>query len=381
MNAILFFCDIGNSRILLSEEEVLAFQGAMQFFKKEYISRISLVEAVWCSSNFSTYTYRGVDIPLLSINRNLWGAIKSFARENDVFETDGLWSIFDSGSDWLKVYTKSISKKMEMGYHVFIKPNTKVSLHSNYTVPDDEVVLVWSPPSEFLVNTFNQNIGPRYYWDAKTSHDWLINELIPTVLEWKHKDKTRNQQGLFRNSINRFLNLQQSKRSKFCRGTYKPENYLDSFYREDLSKKLDIASSIKDALRIIDELQKFFAGTKSLYVCKNSYKALYFNLAELMVKTDMNKSNFHYVKSNLNYLVATDYQSLIISIREFVLEVKNGCTNTFQLDCLLRCYQSCLQDENCHINTVEIKAMLLDLSPVFELMNERRLLERQLEKL
>ncbi|MCQ6493203.1 hypothetical protein NPN24_28005, partial [Vibrio parahaemolyticus] len=78
-------------------------------------------EEAWRSSDFSTYAYKGNDIPLMSINRSLWGAIQAFARENDAIETNGTWSVFDSGTNWLKIYTKSSSEKMDAGYHVFIK--------------------------------------------------------------------------------------------------------------------------------------------------------------------------------------------------------------------------------------------------------------------
>ncbi|HCH3817706.1 TPA: hypothetical protein NKV32_004661 [Vibrio parahaemolyticus] len=373
-----FFCDIGNSRILISREEVLSFQSAMKYFKNEYVSRISQIEEAWRSSDFSTYAYKGNDIPLMSIKRSLWGAIQAFARENDAFETNGTWSVFDSGSNWLKIYTKSSSEKMDAGYHVFIKPVAKESTHATYTRPDNDVILVWSPPGELLVNDFDGNIGPRYYWDVKTSHDWIANELIPCVLEWANKPKNRDHQGSLGSIIRSLFN----KISKPEHGeSYKPENYLDSYYRKGISKQLDTATSISDMLRIIDELQHFFACTNRLFINEESYKSLYSNLAELMSKTGMDENGYRYVRSNLNYLNAKNYQDLISSLRKHASEAKFGCTNTFKLDCLLRCYQSCLRDDKCHINEVEVKAMLSDISPVLSLMNERAILERQLQKL
>ncbi|NOJ08300.1 hypothetical protein [Vibrio splendidus] len=377
-----FFCDIGNSRVLISSEEAFAFQDAMQLFKNEYVSRILKIEEVWRSSRFITYEYKGNDIPLLSIKRSLWGAIKSFARENDAFETDGVWSVFDSGSDWLKIYTKTTNKKMEMGYHAFIKPRAKVSFHSNFTMPDNDVILVWSPPGELLVNDFDGDMGPRYYWDAKTSHDWLVNELIPCVLKWAHEPQTRSRQSLVQRTLSRLSNLgSKPNNSEYDPGAYNPEFYLDSFCRQDISKQLDTASSLEDMLGAINELQHFFACTNRLYIDLKSYRVLYLNLAELLSRTDMNERGFGYVRSNLNYLDAKDYQDLIRLLREHAYEAQTGCTNTFKLDCLLRCYQSCLRDEKCHLNEVEVNSILSELKPVFKLMNERSLLERQLDRL
>lgn len=125
----------------------------------------------------------------------------------------------------------------------------------------------------------------------------------------------------------------------------------------------------------------FFACTNRLFINEESYKSLYSNLAELMSKTGMDENGYRYVRSNLNYLNAKNYQDLISSLRKHASEAKFGCTNTFKLDCLLRCYQSCLRDDKCHINEVEVKAMLSDISPVLSLMNERAILERQLQKL
>jgi hypothetical protein len=242
--------------------------------------------------------------------------------------------------------------------------------------------LVWSPPGELLVNDFDGSIGPRYYWDAKTSHDWLVNELIPCVLKWSHRPQTRSQQGFWGRIISSLLNVRsKSNNNVYVQELYNPQAYLESYFQEDVAKLIYTASSIEDMFEVINELQHFFACTNCLYIDQESYKALYLSLAELMSKTDMNERGFSYVRSNLNYLDVNDYQGLIGSLREYAFDANTGCTNTFKLDCLLRCYQSCLRDEKCYLNEVEVKALLLKLNPVFALMNERNMLRRQLERL
>ncbi|SHO57662.1 hypothetical protein [Vibrio quintilis] len=366
-----FFCDIGNSRMLISREEAEFLQDAMQLFREEYIRRIVEIERTWRSDCFDSYAYKGKDVPLICIKRGLWRLLLDFAREHDAFHTQGKWSMFDSGSAWLKVYTGEKSETMGAGYHASIKPHQREFACASFTTSDDEVILVWSPPTEFLVSDNGSAIGPRYYWDAKTTHDWLVNEMIPAALDWMDNQASNRKQSL----VNRIFSS--LKRDELVRKNYDPENYLTSFYRETSCERIQTINSIDGFSTLINELQQFFAHTRKVNVGHLLYQAMYRCLAELMSKTPVNEDGFHYIHSNLNDLGADNYPDLIQAVRDHANESTDGCSNSFRIDCLLRCYQSCLTDDKCTLNEVEIKNILHDLKPAFVLMDERILLGRQ----
>lgn len=361
-----YFCDIGNTRIKISTDEAQCLIDAIRIFKYEYVKKVSEIEKEWRSHNFSCSSNTGEDIPLIQVTRGLWRLLLDFAYHNDAFRSDGEWSIFDSCPGFLKIYTSSHRKEMNVGYHCFIKPKIVDCSYKNLSNSDNEVILTWMPPKDNII-TNNGLIGPRYYWDARTTHEWLITKLIPIALNWSKNAKQKRfsfKTGLL------FFN-------KRCKEEYIPEKYLTSFYRESTS---DIVGNIKtsnDLLLVIDRLQIFFHRSRLIYIDVESYKRLYCNLAEVLNYTNLSTDDFRYIYSNLNYLEANDFQSLILALKNHGHKSEKGSGNSFRIDCVLRSYQSCLKDGISQLNEFELNKIAEQLKPLIIFMEERELLERQ----
>jgi hypothetical protein len=364
-----FFCDIGNSRLELSYIEVECLIFAMQAFKSEYIKCVRKIENEWRSSEFFCDSNTGEDIPLIQIKRGLWRILLEFANSHDSFNSESEWAMFDSCPGMLKIFTQVRNESMNAGYHSFIKPKRVDYTFSNYSHLDDEVILAWMPPRD---NVFSNDgaIGPRFYWDVKTAHDWLVYELIPEALAWAEcKEKVKGFK--WKNVLNIF------KRRKKQDIPYNPERYLSSFFRESVSKNISEIKTSSELLNLVNKLQHFFNCSKSIHVDLKSYRALYLNLATVMKHTKLNKSHFGYIYSNLNYLDATDFISLINALEAHADNSKSGCSNSFRVDCVLRSYQSCLEKGISNLNNVESNAIAEELKPLVQIMEEKELLVRQ----
>ncbi|WP_299410119.1 hypothetical protein [Acaryochloris sp. IP29b_bin.148] len=366
-----YFCDIGNCRIKLSVDEAKSLCDVFDVFWNEYKQRVKNIESSWRSKYFNYGTKSAEDIPLLRIKRGLWSLLLDFAKCHDAFNTTGKWSIFDSCPGWLKIYTSSVSEDMEAGHHAFIKPKKYEGIFNDFRWVDDDVVLVWQPPNNFMISQEGTVISPRYYWDAETTHNWLKNCLIPQALEWDRRNKKIGIIRRIKRLLRRFLNQESTELVE-----YNPDDYIVSFYEPCPSRDLDMIEDIEGLHLIANRLQSFFNGNpKYIYLNEDCYKKLYISLAEVLSKTE--DYDFSYLQGNLNYLHATDMKSLIEAVRKHASKPSSGCDKTFLVDCVLRCILVSIRDYKNHLNNYEIRNIVTDIYPLLELMEDRKLLIRQ----
>jgi hypothetical protein len=366
-----YFCDIGNCRIKLSLPETLSLSDALDVCWDEYKRRVIEIEDTWRSKHFNYHTQSTEDIPLLRIKRGLWSLLLDFAEHHDAFNSTGDWSLFDSCPGWLKIYTNRESKEMDVGYHAFIKPKKHEGIIANYRAVDDEVVLVWQPPNDFFISNKGTIVNPRNYWDAETTHNWLIAQLIPKALEWRRNKSHSDNSGLLTGITQRLL------KNKNANATsYNPDDYVISFFEPYPNPDLKAIEDIDDLLFVITRLQSFFnTNPSSIYINPECDKNLYKSLSEVLSKTEID--DFSYLHGNLNYIPANDMASLIEGIKKYTNESSGGCTNPFRIDCALRCILVSLRDGKCYLNKSEIRNVLNDLYPLIEVMEDRKLLNRQ----
>lgn len=360
-----YFADIGSCRLELSQEEIVSLCDALDLLWDRYRSKIEILEEKSKSRYFIHWDEANDDIPLLRMNRGLWALLQEFAKAHDAFDTQGEWSIFDSGSSLLKVYTSKKTKHLDPGYHALIMPkSTKAYYFTNYTQIgiDNEVILSWQPPSPNLLNE-QEKLSPRRYWDAKTTHHWIRNTLIPKALKWDQKSRKKE-------SVFSFL----KKNMTIDNEKYIPDNFSTSFFKE----KIDI-KEIEDTnalYNVVCDLQSFFNGNhRAIHIDQSAYKKLYEALSEVLSKNEID--DFSYFIGNLSYLSAYDMNSLIVAIEEHAEGSSQGCSNTLKIDCVLRCILVALRDGQSFLNYCEILGILDKLNPLISLMEKHALLDRQ----
>lgn len=362
-----YFCDLGNCRIKLSANEAKSLCEAFDVFWEEYKRRVNDIEEAWRSKYFNCNSKSSEDIPLLRIKRGLWSLLLDFAECHDFFNTTGDWSLFDSCPGWLKIYTGNASKDMEAGYHAFIKPETYDRSITNLRCFDDEVVLVWQPPNDFIISQEGTIFSPRYYWDAETTHNWLKDHLIPQALEWGRGRSG----GAKKRSFTGLLKDWRRQPKK-----YNPDDYVASFYEPYPNKDAKAIEDIEGLLFLANKLQSFFgSGPKNIFIDVECYSKLYSSLGEVLSKSE--GCDFSYLHSNLNYLQANDMPSLIDAVRQHSIGARKGCANPFRIDCVFRCIQACIRDGRSHLNSHEVRNIINDIYPLIELMEDRKLLNRQ----
>ncbi|PTY38344.1 hypothetical protein BGP77_16665 [Saccharospirillum sp. MSK14-1] len=365
-----YYCDIGNCRIELSFGEAESLCAAFDVFWEEYRKRVNNIEEVWRSKFFNYHTGVSTDVALIRVKRWLWSLLLDFAYAHDAINNnDGdSWAIFDSCPGYLKVYTKSSSLTMDAGHHAFIKPHKYDGWFSNFRNSDDEVVLAWQHPSKYFFDNKGDNINPRGYWDAKTTHDWLIHSLIPKALEWRVSLKSSRAGGFFERIFS------SKKNAGF--NNYVPQNYVASFYEPHMVSDLDNVEDIDSLLALLERLQGFFnAAPDYIFVDLDTYKGLYISIADVFLKSNI--KNYSYFHGNLSYLSASDMPTLVRSINEHAAESVVGCDNSFQIDCALRCILVALRDYESYLNGYEVRNIVTRLRPLVDVMENRRMLNRQ----
>jgi hypothetical protein len=370
----LWICDLGNCRITLSQPEAECLCDALDAFHKAYEGRLKDREETWKSRHFSLVTGMGSAVPLLMVKRRLLNLLREFACAHDAFDTNTGWSIFDASGAGLKVFTQKESAKYDAGYHVFIRPYRADSWFQDFSRPDDEVLLAWIPPSDMDLRRYDRKIGLRYYWDALTTFNWLKDELIPRALYWQQ--------------------LQQKKSPSLLKRIIGAERGYDAFQKafviEDyvstysyLSKNVDDILNISTAeqlLSLVMRMRSHFAGHDGgIFVSEHDYRNLFEALGAILKFN--NGVHFGYLYGNLNYLKADDMSSLIDAVFHHAGTFKKWCTNSFRLDCVMRCFISVLKTNTSNIDSIHISGIANLLLPLIAQMERLELLDRQIKRL
>ncbi|MDP1939899.1 MAG: hypothetical protein Q8K54_04485, partial [Gallionella sp.] len=371
-----YFCDIGNCRIKISSAEANAICNAFDYFWDMYSCRVESIEKAWQSTQFEILPGLDQDVPLLTIKRSLWTLLLEFSHAHDVYDTEGGWAIFDSCPNWLKIYTREKTERLDSRFHAFIKPKSAKNLGINFKENDDEVLLVWQPPGEWDLG-LNNEIGPRYYWDAETTHNWLTQELIPYALFWKKRITSR----LLPELAKRLSNERDF-------AVFAKELKLDDLVWSHKSKVINDVTKVVDVgtlENMASFLQYSYNGnhSDSVYLKANEYRNLYKALHMVLSCTnfDSNEGGSHYVLSKLDHLGAKSFDELLEAVRLHSLNSSEPCNNAFHIDLTLRVLSVCLRDFRSSLNNVEVREVAALLAPTLRNVSRIQLLERQKKRL
>lgn len=365
-----WICDIGNCRIAVTKAEAISICNAFDYFHHTYERRILEHEQKYRTQGFRVLQDLGANVPLVEIKRGLYRILREFAAAHDVHKTKATWSIFDSsGRRDIKVLTTEKNDRFDPGFHVFITPVEPHHYFQDFTWPDDDVLLVWTPPKSIGLSQFDGKIGPRYYWDAATTYNWLVDEFIPQALFWM-QSKSHQQLG----RIKRLLVKKPSVES--FRENFKIERYAHS-YREMCVDDTSKITTIGDLLSLSNQLQSFFhCRHKGVHIPAADYRQLFEALGTVLKFSSYD--SFRYIRGNLGYLRETkDMDALIEAIFEHAKDHNEDCVNSFRIDCVLRCFQVALEFGRSRLNEVEIVGVAQKLKPFVSKMTALGLLDRQ----
>lgn len=246
----------------------------------------------------------------------------------------------------------------------------------NFENNDDEVLLVWEPPSEWNLGC-NDAIGPRYYWDAETTHNWLTQELIPYALFWEERIASSLMPTLAKHLTNEkdFSSFAQKLKLNDCMSSHKSRDITD------ITKVVDVKTLEELALF----LQRSYNGnhSDSVYLKADEYRNLYKALHKVLSCTnfDNDEGGFRYVLSKLDQWGAKSFDELLEAVRLHSLNSSDPCSNAFRIDLTLRSLSVCLRDFRSSLNNVEVREIAALLAPVLRNVLRMKLLERQKKRL
>lgn len=131
--------------------------------------------AAWRSLDFEPIGHYPQAIALLSIRPWFWQRMLDFARAHDIDRGEGPWHMFDAASGCLKVYSDSDGERFDRGYHAILYAHVEGTIWLG--APGD-VLVGWRPADT------RAPCSVRGQWDARYTHDWLLEEMIPEVVRW-----------------------------------------------------------------------------------------------------------------------------------------------------------------------------------------------------
>lgn len=371
-----YFCDIGNCRVKISSTEANAVCHAFDSFWDMYSHRVEAIEKAWQSTQFEILPGLDQDVPLLTIKRSLWAILLEFSHAHDVYGAEGGWAIFDSLPNWLRIYTRERTERFDPGFHAVIKPTSADNWRMNFRANDDEVLLIWEPPGEWNLGP-NNEIGPRYYWDAETTHNWLTQELIPYALFWKEKIANSHVPTLAKRLLNERDFAAFSKKLKL-------DDYMWSRKSRDITDITKVVD-IKTLENMASFLQCSYNGnhSDSVYLTADEYRNLYKALHKVLSCTnfDGDEGGSRYVLSKLDHLGAKSFDELLDAVRIHSLNSSDPCNNAFHIDLTLRSLSVCLRDFRSSLNNIEVREVATLLAPVLRNVLRMELLERQKKRL
>ena len=356
---------LGSASAMISQSEATALNRAANALRSAYITRVNMMESSWRSRGFSTRPGIGFKVPIIELPAEHWFRILDFANINDAFEESGKWRIFDSSPCLLKVYTKDSSTSLDSGYHVIIESFTESEL--NPTGSNNSLILTWKPPSDELLDTLDTSIGPRGYWDALTTHDWLISDLIPAVFQWGHKQESSRLMVWLQSKLGRTWNLKPEQ-----------EQFIKSMSLFSPEKPADQVQTLQDLTSFINKLWSFFSSNSaSIHFRNDDSRNFYKAIHKILAHTDTDTSDHSYFCSNLSLPHSSSGSEILELLLDRSHNPRTFLPNSFVIDCALRCAKICLRDKDCHLNDYEIQDIAQLLRPFDQFVEDQELLSRQ----
>jgi nucleoside phosphorylase len=380
-------CDLGSTKISLSKDESQSLCDAFDRLFDKYREQIFFIEYKWGSTNFKILPGFGDEIPLITINRELWLILINFSHYHDCLneeenqlikvskyhkETEDKWNVFYKNSTGhLKVFTKNASDRYDRGFHVRIK-SRKVDNGSKYNYPHSEILLLWQPSYE--QKEHHNEFSSRYYWNVEKTYDWLIRELIPYAVFWD-KEIRQSQKIIWK--INK-----KSSYENFSK-KYDAKNYIIYSYKEDSSQDNSTIDSIKKFHKLASDLQIFYTYKPEYHFQSDEYKSLYNALCLSLERSACDNSHYSYLQGNLsNQLTKPEnITELKKSIESNVEETSEFLCNYGSIELVLRCISFCTGEYGSNLTEQEIEKIVNWLKPFSDRMHYQRLLKRQIARL
>jgi hypothetical protein len=159
------------------------------------------------------------------------------------------------------------------------------------------------------------------------------------------------------------------------------EDYVSTYsYLSKTDDDILNISTAEQLLSLVVRMQSHFACHHSgIFVSEHDYRNLFEALGAILKFN--NGVHFKYLHGNLSYLKADDMSSLIDAVFHHAGTFNKWCTNSFQLDCVMRCFISVLETSASNIDSIHISGIAKLLLPLIVQMERLELLDRQIKRL
>lgn len=362
------FCQIGNCMVKVSKNEASSICDVFDKLFENYSNKVLEIESLWRIREFEASRDFASDVPLIKIKRSLWSLLLEYANAHTIQDGNAPQNLFMFNRHIVQVYSSRENENMDVGFHAIIKPALTERFLYNYRVPDNEVVVVWQAPSRSYVADV-EKVGPRFYWDALTTYEWLNTEMIPNALSWWNSKSLKD---------NFWKRLFRAPRTIFILQEYEPKDYILKDYH--LNNSENTVTTVGQLKELSCDLQSFFHTAKNkIFLEQVCYKKLCLVLLKILEHSEFD--DFRYVYGNMNYLKAENMSEFISAVKEHAETNATGWGNNFRIDCILRNIQVILRDGKVHLNDYEASQLSNDLECLIKPMHDVQMLLRQKERI
>lgn len=351
-----YYIHLGNNTIILNLGEIEQLCKIIDDFADLYLSDLIKIEENLGTSFFEPAKTKG-GFRLVKVNRNLWYWLIKFVNEFDVDKGNSDWHIFDSSPGMIKVFTTKENEKLDRGYHVILYPEQEdFFTYQSFLKPDDEMWIIWEPLRDFFSKETLEAFNDREKWNALFSYNWLVNELIPKVIDhYTRKNKSKNS-----------IVISDLILYKFSKG----QNTIKDFVFPYLSEKQQIniyrIRTVQQLLNLAEELQYFYYGlNRDLFFKLEEIQGIYSGLYTCLKYTPQNDLN--YITGNLQFVKSEKLDDILNEIELFKNNLKEGIIYSFTIDLVLRCIAVTLRDFKTRLNSNQINSIAINLEPLFRI--------------
>jgi hypothetical protein len=358
-----FIIQIGNVRLTVPPQVIIDLSDILDELFEVYSLKIKSFEDKLQSRIFPVSKKYFEGFKLIKIKRGLWYHIHKFAQEHGFRDGNDKWSIFGYDNYFLRVNFND--KNFIWSGNIIIAPEVDDS-YINYKSYDDELILIWnSLPNEKYER---KNIEDSVL-NVKETHTWLVDKLIPQVIfgiEKENIHKTRFEQ---------LFNIKKELTYKQFISSYQSSKYIIW----DYANKDNVFDN--KLIRTINKLQQFYRNQNDVFINIDILINLYEGLITLLKET--NYSDLSYLRGNLNDLEINELNlvNFINAIENKILNIKEGTTNEFRIDLILRCYIVIVEKKFDNFSSKFIDKIYNYLDEIKKLMDLLEIRHRQLNRL
>ncbi|MFD0131828.1 hypothetical protein ACFVHT_23195, partial [Bacillus subtilis] len=171
-----------HARLSLNEAEVADLDWILERAWKHIHQACLAYVSAFRSFDFELIQHHPSAVGLISVKPWLWAQMLAFARIHDTARGDGPWHVFDASRSLLKIYTCRDGERFDQGYHAIMYAYSEGVMWSDTR---SNITIGWSPTDPRTA------CSVRRQWDARFTHDWLLQELIPEVIRWVGSEEKR----------------------------------------------------------------------------------------------------------------------------------------------------------------------------------------------